>query len=173
MACHPYPVTLPLSCATDLLAIIRNGQFAAKIDQSMAHLWTLQGYGQRLVFGDPSLHQSFQAKLQEDDRDHRRKHYQSFMITVQKCIDESGKAGLCSGPHPSEVMAFKNDIIDFLDDLKTFMTKVLKWVYEMMGREWKHDDEPTPQPLPTVEHDPVQPQRYNFGEEEEGDCDED
>ena len=48
-----YPTLFPIRCFTETIDIIRSGEVSAKRADLAAHLWNIQGYAQKVVFGDP------------------------------------------------------------------------------------------------------------------------
>lgn len=64
---HPYPESLPVDCLTDIVSLIRSRQVAAEKAKFFNCVWTVQGYAQKLGFGDPEQQFGEAAPLQEAD----------------------------------------------------------------------------------------------------------
>lgn len=132
MADHvDYPDSPPISCVTDIIAIIRNDETNTKRDELFHHAWNVQGYLFATFVGRPDdgeVPPKFMAQP-EPVR-------QEFLMECKHLIREVNGS-------PAFTTTYENDIIEALegwglDAVLNIVRPLLKFLYDLIGREWKH-----------------------------------
>jgi len=131
MADHvDYPESPPISCVTDIISIIRSDETATRRDELFHCAWNVQGYLFRTFIGDPDG-TKFSA-LPLADQNAFLGEFKIMLRSIHECDDDCCKDTV-----------YGNDIMDFLDDwgldsIKNVVAPFLKFLYDLIGRVWKH-----------------------------------
>ncbi len=114
MACHPYPENMPLECATQLWAMLRDDiSNTAQKHQIIHHAWTIIGYGAKLYEStSPDTPTPFGCG--EDQT--------KFTEALRGCKDCCDK----------QRQVFGNDILDFFSSVLQMLDQALHWLLEKL-----------------------------------------
>jgi hypothetical protein len=85
---YAYPPSLPVDCLTDIVNLIRSRQVAAEKAKFFNCVWTVQGYAQKLGFGDPDSEERFGAAPLEDADCNQLDDCQVALLTYKREVSD-------------------------------------------------------------------------------------
>ena len=113
-----YPETLPLTCVQNVIAILKNRNIDENKSEFAHCVWNVQGYLQKVLFGDPALHGACPEDC--DDCEVTTEEWEDLASQMRMYQDDTfGSAEATALPWAAIIQMILPLILEFLKKKKT------------------------------------------------------